>query len=170
MAVESELSRREALKVGGIIGTGALGILVSSCAGASAAAAPSAAGAPAGLPGAWLEDITLGDGSKHQTISLYTKDGGVASIPSLPASSFSVAFGAWIQNSDGYLQTMELFQFDSSGAVSGILRIRAQIAVDQGGDHMTGRALLDMQAVGDTKFVSVGTATLTGGRIKPLGL
>lgn len=169
-ATERQLTRREALIGSGLVGAGALAALVSGCGASPATAAASSGDSAVGLAGTWLEDVTLGDGSSHQAIALYTKDGGIASIPSLPANAFSAGFGAWVRMNDGYLVTTELFVFDSSGAATGILRIRSQITVDQTGDRASGQARFEMQPAGKTGFVAGGSARFTASRIKPVPL
>ena len=171
-------SRRDALKIGGLFGAGALASAVPGCGAATralAAATParspipsSGSSSPPALVGAWLDDITLGDGSRHQAVALYTEDGGVVSVPSLAAADFSTGLGAWSESEGIFTITTERFEFDSTGQAAGILRIRMRATIDEKSDQLIGHSLLDSAAIGASSFGSAGSAVVRSTRIKPV--
>lgn len=165
---ELRLNRREALMGTGLVGAGALAALVSGCGGGSTAAANSPS---SGLEGAWLEEISLDDGQRHQALILCTKDGGVGVTASLPPTLFGSGFGVWTRTGDHqYLITFEAFVFNASGQLDFLLRVRASPTIDQTGDHMTARVHFDVQPAGGSSLTGGGGGNWTGSRIKPLPL
>ena len=159
------VNRREVLVRSTLVGAGALAGLMSACGSESAAAA----GVSNGLEGAWRQDVTLDDGTKHQALMLCTKDGGVGVTASLQPNSFGNGVGAWSQTGDPYLITFE-FLVITAGVFDSRLRVRAAPTVDQSGDQMTARVKFDVQPAGATSFTQSGGATWACTRIKPMSL
>jgi hypothetical protein len=164
-----QLNRREALVGGaGLVGGSALAALMT-------APAVAASDGPTGLEGAWLIDVTPDPGTgtiaPHRVLVLYTKGGGVAGISDGDPTTGSTGFGAWQSvGDDRFLETFELFTFDSGRHDSGILQIRASSVLDESRDHMTGQALIYFQPIGAPSFFPVGSTHFTGSRIKPMPL
>lgn len=168
---ERRLNRRQALLGAGIVGAGTLATLIPACGAAAAVTADSGSNGSSGLDGAWLEKVTPDDGHPpHQLLALYTKDGGAVETPTFPSSQFSSGYGAWTRSGDKYLITFELFSFNASGQLAGVLRIRSVATVDQTRDQMSGQARLEFQPDGSSSFVPAGTAHFVGSRIKALPL
>jgi hypothetical protein len=163
---ERRINRREALMGSGLVGAGALAVLMVGCGTGSAqgAASPSTA-----LEGTWRVDVTLDDGTKHQGLILCTKDGGVGVSATLAADSFANGFGVWTRSGSQYLITFEALVV-AFGAFGGSLRVRAMPIISQSGDQLTARVKFDVQPPGASSFSSGGGATWTGSRIKPLAL
>ena len=163
------LNRREALMGAGLFGAGALAALMPACGAAAAGTTNCGPGGSRGLEGTWMQKVAPDDGNaSHQLLALYTKDGGAVETPTLPSSDFSDGYGAWIRSGDKYLITFELFAFNPSGQLTGVLRVRSLAAIDQKGDHMSGQSQLEFQAVGRSSFDFSSTAHFAGTRIKPL--
>jgi hypothetical protein len=163
---ERQLSRRQALLGAGIVGSGALAVLMT-------APAAAASERETGLEGAWLLKITVTSGpSFHfQVLTLNTKGGGVAAVSDSDPTSGTAGFGAWKSTeSNTYLETFELFQFPFGPLERGILRVRAQSTLDKTGDTRSGQAHLDFQPVGQSFILNVQTTVFTGSRIKTLPL
>jgi hypothetical protein len=167
MAVaERRVNRREALIGSGLVGAGALAVLVAGCGAGSAQGATSASIA---LEGAWRLDVTLDDGTKHQGLILCTKDGGIGVSATLAPDSFANGFGVWSKSGDQYLITFEALVV-ASGAYGGSLRVRAVPIIGQSGDQLTAQVRFDTQPPGASGFTTGGGAKWIGSRIKPLGL
>ncbi len=164
---EGRLNRRQALLGVGVVSAGALAALMP--AGVLAADDESR-----GLEGAWLVTITPdhGTAAPHQVLTLYTKGGGVAAISDNAPNTGSTGFGAWERTGeDQYLNTFELFAFNASGQLAGILRIRAHSTIKpQTRDHMIGQAHIDFQPNGSPTFFPAGSTHFTGSRIRALPL
>jgi hypothetical protein len=159
------LSRRQALIGAGLAGGGALAAMM-------AAPAVAASDGPNGLEGAWLLKIVNDNGSpSNQVLVLDTKGGGVTAVSDNSPASGSTGFGAWESTADNqYLETFELFSFNGSGQVAGILRIRAQSSLDDTRDQRSGIAKLEFRPAGAPDFFLVGTTHFSGGRIKAIPL
>jgi hypothetical protein len=157
------MSRRKAFTVAGLAGMGALTAMMPV--GAAAAGAERA-----GPEGAWLVDARDDvRGNLTQVLYLVIKGGGVAAISDSPSRTGSTGFGAWERTDDNQFQsTFEQFAFDASGNASGILRVRTVATVDRTSDRMSGRAVVEFQPRGSTRFIPVSTTTFTGTRIKVL--
>jgi hypothetical protein len=162
---EHRLSRRQAIVGAGLVGGGALAALM-------AAPAVAASEVQNGLEGSWLLKIVNDNGNpSNQVLILDAAGGGVAAVSDNSPASGSTGFGAWQRTGENdYLETFELFSFDASGKVAGILRIRAQSALDESGDQRSGRARLEFRPTGAPDFFTVGTTHFSGSRIKPLPL
>ena len=163
---ERQVNRREALIGSGLVGAGALAALMAGCGTSSAAGTDSAS---ATLEGTWRLDVTLDDGTKHQSLILCTKDGGVGVTATLTSDSFANGFGVWTRSGGQYLVTFEALVI-ASGASGGSLRIRAMPTIDGSGDQLTAQVKFDVQPPGSSSFTPGGGATWTGARIKPLAL
>jgi hypothetical protein len=161
---ERQLNRRQALLGAGLVGGGALAALIT------APAVAAKENGATGLEGAWHVYVVPDDGSaSHQVLILYAIGGGVAAISDNPPSTDSTGFGAWQRTGDNqFLNTFELFTFNASGQSAGILRIRALSTLDKTGNHMSGRAHIDIQQAGT--FVTVQATHFTGNRIHALPL
>jgi hypothetical protein len=162
---DRRLSRRQAIVGAGLVGGGALAAIM-------AAPAVAADEGQNGLEGSWLLKIVNDNGSpSNQVLILDSTGGGVAAVSDNSPASGSTGFGAWQKSGENqYLETFELFSFDASGKLAGILRIRAQSALDETGDQRGGRARLELRPVGAPDFFTVGTTHFSGSRIKPLPL
>jgi hypothetical protein len=163
---ERRINRREALMGSGLVGVGALAVLVAGC---GTSSAQDAASASTTLEGAWHVEVTLDDGTKHQALLLCTKDGGVSVSATLASDSFANGYGVWTQSGNQYLITFEALVV-ASGAFDGSLRIRAVPAVGQSGDQLTAQVKFEVQRPGSSSFTPGGGASWTGSRIKPLAL
>jgi hypothetical protein len=163
---EHRVNRREALMGSGLVGAGAVAVLMAGC---GTGSAQGVTGASTALEGTWRLDITLDDGTKHQGLILCTKDGGVGVSATLAADSFANGFGVWTRSGSQYLITFEALVV-ASGAFGGSLRVRAMPTIGQSGDQLTAQVKFDVQAPGASSFTTGGGATWTGSRIKPLAL
>jgi hypothetical protein len=163
---ERGVNRREALIGSGLVGAGALAVLVAGCGAGSTQGANSASST---LEGAWRLDVTLDDGTKHQSLILCTRDGGIGVSATLAPDSFANGFGVWAKSGDQYVITFEALVI-ASGADGGSLRVRAVPIVDQSGDQLTAQVKFDTQLPGASIFTTGGGAKWIGNRIKPLGL
>lgn len=160
---EHRINRRQALVGTGLVGAGAFAALVSACGTASTGTtSPSS-----GLEGTWSQDVTLDDGTKHQSLMLCTKEGGVAVTASLQANSSGTGFGVWTQTAGQYLITFEAFVI-TAGLYDTLLRVRAAPTIDASGDRMTARVAFDVQQAGAASFAPGGHATWVCSRIKAL--
>ena len=163
---DSRVNRREALMGSGLVGAGALAVLIAGCGAGSAQSVTSSSTA---LEGTWRLDVTLDDGTKHQGLIICTKDGGVGVSAALAADSFANGFGVWTRSASQYLITFEALVV-ASGAFGGSLRIRAMPTIGPSGDQLTAQVKFDVQPPGASSFTSGGGATWIGSRIKPLAL
>ena len=163
---ERTVNRRQALIGTGLVGAGALAALMAGCGTGSAQATASSS---ATLEGTWRLDVTLDDGTKHQSLMLFTKDGGVGAAATLSSDSFANGFGVWTQSGGQYLVTFEAF-IVASGTDGGSLRIRAVPTIAGSGDQLTAQVKFDVQPPGASSFTPGGGATWAGTRIKPLAL
>jgi hypothetical protein len=159
-----QVNRRQALIGSGLVGAGALAALMAGCGTSSAQGADSASTT---LEGTWRLDVTLDDGTKHQSLILCTKDGGVGVTAALTSDSFANGFGVWTRSGNQYLITFEALVV-ASGAFGGSLRIRAVPTIGASGDQLTAQVKFDVQPPGSSSFTPGGGATWTGSRIKPL--
>jgi hypothetical protein len=114
-------------------------------------------------------DVTLDDGTKHQALMLFTKDGVVGVSATLAPDSFANGFGVWMRSGGQYLITFEALVV-ASGVFGGSLRVRAAPNIGQSGDQLTARVKFDVQPPGASGFTTGGGATWTGSRIKPLAV
>jgi hypothetical protein len=163
---ERRVSRREALMGSGLVGAGALAVLVAGC---GTGAAQGATTASTALEGTWRIDVTLDDGTKHQGLMQCSGDGGVAVSSTLTPDSFANGFGVWTRSGSQYLITFEALVV-AAGVFGGSLRIRAMPTINQSGDQLTAPVKFDVQPPGASSFATGGGATWTGSRIKPLAL
>jgi hypothetical protein len=163
---EARVNRREALMGSGLVGVGALAVLVAGC---GTGSAQDAASESATLEGTWRVDVTLDDGTKHQALILCTKDGGVGVSATLASDSFANGYGVWTRSGNQYLITFEALVV-ASGAFGGSLRIRAVPTIGQSGDQLTAQVKFEVQQPGASSFTTGGGASWTGSRIKPLAL
>ena len=163
---EHRVSRREALMGSGLVGAGALAVLVAGC---GTGAAQGATTATTALEGTWRIDVTLDDGTKHQGLIQCSGDGGVAVSATLTPDSFANGFGVWTRSGSQYLITFEAL-IVAAGAFGGTLRVRATPTIGQSGDQLTAQVKFDVQPPGASSFATGGGATWTGSRIKPLAL
>jgi hypothetical protein len=160
------VNRREALIGSGLVGAGALAVLMAGCGTGSAQSSTSPSTT---LEGTWRIDVTLDDGTKHQGLILCTKDGAVGVSATLASDSFANGFGVWARSGSQYLITLEAFVI-ASGVSGGSLRIRAIPTIGQSGDQLTAQVKFDVKQPGASTFTTGGGATWTGSRIKPLAL
>jgi hypothetical protein len=175
------LSRRQALISTGLVGTGVLGAILSGRGGFATVATTPSPDKSHAIAGAWFEDWAIDNGigpgrasagvpDLRQAVTLYMADGGVASILSCPASTFSACLGTWNRSGDKYVITTQRFAFDYSEAETGVLRIRALATIDQTGHYLSGEADLDFQSARRSKFVPYGSARFTARHINGLAL
>jgi len=163
---EHQVNRREALIGSGLVGAGALSVLMAGC---GAGSAQSAASASIALEGSWRINATLDDGTKHQALILCAKDGGVSVSATLTSDSFANGFGVWTLSGSQYLITFEALVV-AAGAYGGSLRIRAIPTISHSGDELRAQVKFDVQPPGGSSFTSGGGAMWIGTRIKPLAL
>ncbi len=163
---ERRVNRREALIGSGLVGAGALSVLLAGC---GTGSAQSAASASTALEGTWRVDVTLDDGTKHQALILCARDGGVSVSATLTSDSFANGFGVWTLSGSQYLITFEALVV-ATGTYGGSLRIRAIPTISQSGDELRAQVTFDVQPPGGSSFTSGGGATWIGTRIKPLAL
>lgn len=169
MAIEERrLDRRQALMGAGLLGAGAVAALLP----AGAAAADEEGEHPAGLEGAWLEQVIFDDGSSpHQVLSLYTRGGGVVGDSNFPPNSGSTGIGAWKQvAARQYEITFQSFAFAPSGQHVGMLRIRALATYNRTTDEISGPARVEFQPAGSPVFLPPQHTHFTGKRIVALPL
>jgi hypothetical protein len=150
----------------GLVGAGALAVLVAGC---GTGAAQGATATSTALEGTWRIDVTLDDGTKHPGLILCTKDGGVGVLATLASDAFASGFGVWTRSGSQYLITFEALVV-AAGVFGGSLRIRAIPTINQSGDQLTAQVKFDVQPPGASSFAPGGGATWTGNRIKPLAL
>lgn len=163
---QHRIARREALMGSGLVGAGALAVLMAGCGSGSAQGATSESTA---LEGTWSLDVTLDDSTKHQALILCTKDGVVGVSATLASDSFANGFGVWTRSGGQYLITFEVLVV-ASGLFGGSLRVRAMPDISQSRDQLTAKVKFDVQPPGASGFMTGGGATWTGSRIKPLAL
>src|ERR1700676_4637945 len=122
---DRRLSRRQAIVGAGLVGGGALAAFMGG---------PGVGGGEGqnGLEGSWLLKIVNDNGSpSNQVLTLDSTGGGVAAVSDNSPVSGSTGFGAWQKTGENqFLEPFELFSFDATGKLAGILRIRAQSALD----------------------------------------
>ena len=163
---EHQVNRREALIGSGLVGAGALSVLLAGC---GTGSAQSAASASTALEGTWRVDVTLDDGTKHQALILCAKDGGVSVSATLTSDSFANGFGVWTLSGSQYLISFEALVV-AAGTYGGSLRIRAIPTISHSGDELRAQVKFDVQPPGGSSFTTGGGAMWIGTRIKPLAL
>lgn len=177
MISEQQISRRRALIEGGLVGAGGLAAVLAAC-GAAGSSSPgvtsrsvkaTSSGAPTSpIEGAWLVTVAS---PPHQTMVLFTPGGGAVTVSNFAPDTISCGFGAWMPGSDGaFLVTLQLFSFDTSGSNDSLFRVRQLCSVDENGDNMSGRAIVDAEPTGSTHFSPMDSTPFTATRIKALPL
>ncbi len=143
-------------------------LVMQACGGSNDANAQEAVADP--MEGVWEGDVTVRDCTTSATIAtfrgsqVFHRGGTMSDTNSTPTASRGPGFGTWVKSGSTYVVRFRLFTYDSTGAVSGVIRTTRTVTLGAGGNTATSvnsTQLFDMTGA----LIRSSCGTDTGARV-----